>query len=100
LLGNEPFRRRDRMNTEIIVPAAGNAHEALRRLHFAVHHGAMTLPARKSERNWSFNNRRTGTNQECCAPTSTAEVKEGSNTTQPTEFSAASVLAARIQRFV
>ena len=70
------------MNTEIVVPGAGNAHEALLRpdqaiqalaeLHrndkivLAVHYQhrrAMTLPARKSERNRSFINSRTGTNQ-------------------------------------
>ena len=29
MLGNEPFRRRYRPHAEIVVPGAGNAHEAL-----------------------------------------------------------------------
>jgi hypothetical protein len=30
LLDDKPFRRSDRLNTEIVVPGAGYAHEALR----------------------------------------------------------------------
>jgi len=32
LFGDELFRRRNRIGAEIVVPGAGNAHEALRRL--------------------------------------------------------------------
>jgi hypothetical protein len=75
LLGDEPFRRPHRLGAEIVVPGAGYAHEALGRplaerhgndsVVVAVHHQhrRLTLPARKSERNWSFMKSRTGTNQ-------------------------------------
>src|SRR5436190_16667504 len=36
LLGDKPFRRRNRVTTEIVVPGAGNAHEALRHSHKTV----------------------------------------------------------------
>ena len=36
LLGDKPFRRGNRVNTEIVVPGAGNAHEALRHPHQTV----------------------------------------------------------------
>jgi hypothetical protein len=36
LLGDEPFRRRHRTSAEIVMPGAGNAHEALGRLDKAV----------------------------------------------------------------
>ena len=36
LLSDKPFRRGNRVNTEIVVPGAGNAHEALRHPHQTV----------------------------------------------------------------
>src|SRR6478752_2110690 len=58
--------------------------------------GAATLPTRKSERNWSFINQRTGTNQYRRAAISTAEVKGDSRMTRATGLSAASATATPV----
>jgi hypothetical protein len=73
LLDDELFRRRHRLRAEIVVPGVGNTHEALGRADQAIEPlaerpcttstGAVTLPTRRSERNWSFMKSRTGTNQ-------------------------------------
>ena len=82
MLGDELFGRLHRLSAEIVVPGAGNTHEALGRpdqTHTSrspsvtgttasfstctTSTGAVTLPTRRSERNWSFMKRRTGTNQ-------------------------------------
>ena len=78
---DEQFRCRHRLRAEVVVPCIGNAHEALGCRDRAIEPlaerqgttaslspcttstGVLTLPTRKSDRNWSFIKSRTGTNE-------------------------------------